>query len=132
MLHFLSNIVSALYYTEIKDRLYCDVEDSVQRKSAQYVLEQIFYIITRSVASIVPHLVEELYMNLPNKKCESYFQINEVNIPGIWDSLEVDNLMKHLLAIKKEINKACGASTLDKCVTVSVSEEVYSLLRVSK
>lgn len=46
-------------------RLYCDPEDSLGRRSCQTALEEILDGVTRSVAPILPHLAEEVYLHAP-------------------------------------------------------------------
>ncbi len=46
-------------------RLYCDSEDSLGRRSCQTVLEEILDGVTRSIAPILPHLAEEVYLHAP-------------------------------------------------------------------
>lgn len=49
----------------ISIRLYCDSEDSLGRRSCQTVLEEILDGVTRSIAPILPHLAEEVYLHAP-------------------------------------------------------------------
>lgn len=46
-------------------RLYCDPEDSLGRRSCQTVLEEILDGVSRSIAPILPHLAEEVYLHSP-------------------------------------------------------------------
>ncbi|KAG9336133.1 hypothetical protein JZ751_002480 [Albula glossodonta] len=62
---FVTRDVSSFYFSIIKDRLYCDAEDSVGRRSCQTVLEEILDGLTRSIAPVLPHLAEEVYLHAP-------------------------------------------------------------------
>lgn len=46
-------------------RLYCDPHDSLGRRSCQTILEEILDGVTRSIAPILPHLAEEVYVHAP-------------------------------------------------------------------
>ncbi len=46
-------------------RLYCDPEDSLGRRSCQTVLEEILDGVSRSIAPVLPHLAEEVYLHSP-------------------------------------------------------------------
>lgn len=46
-------------------RLYCDPENSLGRRSCQTALEEILDGVTRSIAPILPHLAEEVYLHAP-------------------------------------------------------------------
>lgn len=56
-------------------RLYCDAEDSLGRRSCQTVLEEILDGVTRSIAPILPHMAEEVYLHAPghDSTCLSIF-----------------------------------------------------------
>uniref|UniRef100_A0A3Q3EDB9 Isoleucine--tRNA ligase, mitochondrial n=1 Tax=Labrus bergylta TaxID=56723 RepID=A0A3Q3EDB9_9LABR len=62
---FMSRDLSSFYFSIIKDRLYCDPEDSLGRRSCQTVLEEILDGVTRSIAPILPHLAEEVFLHAP-------------------------------------------------------------------
>lgn len=46
-------------------RLYCEPEDSLGRRSCQTVLQKILDGVTRSIAPVLPHLAEEVYVHSP-------------------------------------------------------------------
>ncbi|GJQ67952.1 hypothetical protein Trydic_g16709 [Trypoxylus dichotomus] len=121
VMHFLTNSVSALYYNCIKDRLYCDPQNSLSRRSAQYVLYAILQIVTRSIAAILPHLAEELYSHFPLKVLDSFFKTRPFNAPEDWYSEDVLELMHHILNFRKEINKQVGATGKNKHVEMFVN-----------
>ncbi|KAG7249059.1 hypothetical protein CRUP_035794, partial [Coryphaenoides rupestris] len=56
---FITRDLSGFYFSIVKDRLYCDPESSVGRRSCQTVLEEVLDGLTRSIAPILPHLAEE-------------------------------------------------------------------------
>ncbi|KRT85398.1 hypothetical protein AMK59_2462 [Oryctes borbonicus] len=123
VIHLITNGVSALYYNAIKDRLYCDPANSLSRKSAQYVLNAILQIITRSVAAIVPHLAEELYAHFPLKELDSFFKTKQFNAPEAWYSDDVSELMLYILNVRKEINKQVGGTGKNKHVTMFMNKK---------
>ncbi len=52
--------LSAFYFEIIKDRLYCDTQESLARRSTQTVLHHMLHCLARSIAPILPHLAEEV------------------------------------------------------------------------
>ncbi|KAG7272576.1 hypothetical protein CRUP_024365 [Coryphaenoides rupestris] len=62
---FITRDLSGFYFSIVKDRLYCDPESSVGRRSCQTVLEEVLDGLTRSIAPILPHLAEEVYLHAP-------------------------------------------------------------------
>lgn len=128
VINFLTNEISALYYTSIKDRLYCEESDSINRRCVQYVLHKIFHVITKAIAPVVPHLAEEMNMYLPNKRYESFFQENFT--VGAWENNDMGSFVENkLLKIKKVVNKAVGASTLDSAVEILVLPSVLEVIK---
>ncbi|KAI4470426.1 soleucyl-trna synthetase [Holotrichia oblita] len=129
VINLLTNSVSALYYNSIKDRLYCDPENSSNRKSAQYVLSAIFLIVARSIAAIVPHLAEELYAHFSLKEADSFFKTTEPNIPQEWYSEDVLKMMNYILDFKKHINKLIGAVGMDKHIVMFMNKNQFKNLK---
>lgn len=62
IIDFISHDVSALYCTIIKDRLYCDEVMSPIRIAAVQVIKEILNVLVRSIAPILPHLAEEVWL----------------------------------------------------------------------
>lgn len=131
VLNFLTNVASSLYYTSIKDRLYCDSAHSTQRQSAQFVLLNMLTIVLQTVAPIVPHLAEEIYSYLPQKTSSSFFKTSPIIPDPQWRNNEISDLMDVILNIKKDINREYGASTLGISVDVTFSKICFDLLLVS-
>ncbi|KAK9700486.1 Anticodon-binding domain of tRNA ligase [Popillia japonica] len=129
VINFVTNSVSALYYNSIKDRLYCDPEDSLNRICAQYVISAIFLIVVRSVAAIVPHLAEELYEHFPLKEADSFFKTKERSIPEEWYSEDVLKVMNHILNYKKHIHKQVGAASADKHILMFMNKNQFKNLK---
>lgn len=64
-MNFLTNTVSPVYCHLIKDRLYCDEVESPTRLAAMEVACEILIVLARSIAPIVPHLAEEVWLYHP-------------------------------------------------------------------
>lgn len=133
LINLLTNPVSALYYTAVKDRLYCNFSDDPSRRSAQYVMMQIIFAVCKSIAPILPHLVEEIYMNLPQKNQGSFFQnAQHFSIGEHWSNDVVKSVMDAVLNIRKEINKELSTNTIP-CATIQLiaGNELYLMLKVN-
>nr|XP_015840363.1 PREDICTED: isoleucine--tRNA ligase, mitochondrial isoform X2 [Tribolium castaneum] len=128
VINLLTNPVSALYYNGIKDRLYCDPLDSISRKSSQFVLLQIFEIVTQAIGPIVPHFVEEMFLHLPHKNGKTYFTSTHSKAETCWKNDVVDKVMEVILNIKKEINKEIGAGTQNTVVKIAFSPKIEKLI----
>nr|XP_023028267.1 isoleucine--tRNA ligase, mitochondrial-like [Leptinotarsa decemlineata] len=126
LLHLLTNPVSALYYTSVKDRLYCDNLDNSRRRAAQHTLLQILEVVTRSIAPMVPHLAEEIHLNMPQKDSKTYFTSHHAQPESDWENESIAKAMEVILNCKKDINKELGANTMAVNVTVIFSKQRFS------
>ncbi|XP_018570506.1 isoleucine--tRNA ligase, mitochondrial [Anoplophora glabripennis] len=129
VINLLTNEVSALYYMAIKDRLYCDGVDSTTRRAAQYTLTQIFEIVTRSIAPIVPHLAEEMYLHLPQRE-KTYFRSAHAIPASEWEDEGVNGLMRTILRIKRDVNKESGTGTAHVDVSLLFSKKFVGFMKV--
>ncbi len=62
---FIRHDISAFYFNIIKDRLYCDSVNSINRRSSLTVLHYYLVYLLTSLGPILPHLVEEVSMYYP-------------------------------------------------------------------
>lgn len=129
-LHFLTNRVSSLYYTTIKDRLYCDSPTSLRRVSSQYTLLQLFNVVSEAIAPILPHMIEEAYTHLPQRDTDSFFMRKPLKVNNQWYNEDINKLVDSILDVKKDINKNYGASTLGLDVIFKVPHHFYQLFLV--
>lgn len=131
-INFLTNPVSSLYYSAIKDRLYCNLACNSDRQAAQYVLFQIFKIVVQTIAPVVPHLAEELYLHLPQRQEGSIFQRKDFGLNDEWFNLKIAELVEDvILNIKGDFHKIVGANTSDVDATIKISEKLSNDLKVS-
>lgn len=128
-MNLLTNQASALYYTSIKDRLYCEPADSDSRRAAQYTILQLFYSVSKRIGPIIPHLIEELYSYLPIKKTNYFFQLS-YNVEEYWNDANLEKVMNVIISIKRDIHKNVGTNTIDKKVCVEVSSSFFASLQV--
>jgi isoleucyl-tRNA synthetase len=60
--------LGAFYLDLLKDRLYCEAQDSTARRASQTVLHHIANAIVRLLAPILPHTADEVWENLPGEQ----------------------------------------------------------------
>ncbi|XP_034530676.1 isoleucine--tRNA ligase, mitochondrial isoform X2 [Notolabrus celidotus] len=98
---FMSRDLSSFYFSIIKDRLYCDPEDSLGRRSCQTVLEEALDGLTRSVAPILPHLAEEVYLHAPgHDEGETLFKSGWVKSSSVWRRPGLEEAVEGACAIR--------------------------------
>ncbi|XP_008300541.1 isoleucine--tRNA ligase, mitochondrial isoform X2 [Stegastes partitus] len=97
---FINRDVSSFYFSIIKDRLYCDPEDSLGRRSCQTVLEEILDGLTRSIAPILPHLAEEVYLHAPGHDKETLFKSGWIKSSSVWRRPGLEEAVEGACAIR--------------------------------
>ncbi|XP_014235016.1 isoleucine--tRNA ligase, mitochondrial isoform X1 [Trichogramma pretiosum] len=133
IVNFITNDVSAIYCHLIKDRIYCEKSDSPYRLGALDVIAIALAITVRSIAPILPHLAEEIWLHHPeNLTSVPLFHVKQ-NIMESWNNSEAKIIVARALDLKNEINKIIS---FDKHMnnpwllkaTVEVNSEDYKLL----
>ncbi|XP_070834709.1 isoleucine--tRNA ligase, mitochondrial isoform X1 [Chaetodon trifascialis] len=98
---FITKDLSSFYFSIIKDRLYCDPKDSLGRRSCQTVLEEILDGVTRSIAPILPHLAEEVYLYAPgHEKGETLFKSGWIKSSSVWRQPGLEEAVEGACAIR--------------------------------
>ncbi|CAL9686167.1 unnamed protein product [Knipowitschia caucasica] len=98
---FISGDLSSFYFSIIKDRLYCDPEDSLGRRSCQTALEEILDGVTRSIAPVLPHLAEEVYLNAPgHDEAETLFKSGWIKSSSVWRRPGLEEAVEGACAIR--------------------------------
>lgn len=111
--------------------MYCDEIDNTTRRGSQFILLQLFEVVTQAIAPIVPHLVEEMFLYLPQRNGKTYFTTFHNKPEDWWKNDTIAKVMTSVLLMKKEINQAVGASTLDVEVEITLSPELGKLIQVN-
>lgn len=124
IIRFLTNPVSAFYFTIIKDRLYCDSRTNNSRRDAQFILESILNVVSKICAPIIPHLIEELYYFREYKTAETFYKIPDKNwMKPEFHSPEIAQLMEEIFEIKREVHKINNFAEAE--IELKVSEQLY-------
>uniref|UniRef100_H3CIN2 Isoleucine--tRNA ligase, mitochondrial n=1 Tax=Tetraodon nigroviridis TaxID=99883 RepID=H3CIN2_TETNG len=98
---FITGDLSSFYFSIIKDRLYCEPEDSLGRRSCQTVLEKVLDGVTRSIAPILPHLAEEVYAHSPgHKETQTLFKSGWIQSTSVWLRPGVEEMVEGACAIR--------------------------------
>ncbi|MEG1662059.1 MAG: class I tRNA ligase family protein, partial [Clostridiales bacterium] len=130
--------MSAFYLDVVKDTLYTEKPDSLQRRSVQTVLYHMLDSLTRLLTPILAYTTEEIYSYMP-KTADSPLSVQLLDMPmvdsAISDPLLEEQWEKMLVyrdVIAKELeiarrNKLIGHS-LDAAVTITANEEAYQIL----
>jgi len=108
MYEFCTVQASAVYFSAVKDRLYCESPDALRRRATQTVVWQVLDTLVRLLAPILPHTCEEAWQHIPNR-------------PGDWpDSVhlallpEVDEDVIRLVEDLRPVNPDLAAWSSDE------------------
>lgn len=103
---FLSQI-SSFYIKSIKDRLYCDRFDSLERRSAQTALYHILIKTLLMIGPVMPHLAEEAFhysiLNKANNNDSSLFRSDfDFKSNPEWENKEIDELFDFIEVLRNK------------------------------
>ena len=127
--------MSNFYLDVIKDRLYCDGEDSLSRRSAQTAIYTILDAMVRLLAPLLAFTSNEIWQAMPHTKGADARHVMLNDMPECDSarrlSAEAELKWDNLMRIRDDVNKALELARaekligkpLDAKVTVSVSEE---------
>lgn len=127
---FISSELSSFYFDIIKDRLYTYGKDSNERASAQIVLKEICYSISKMLSPYLSFTMEEVYSHLEDESIflsewPTYSTNVDIQIwNDIFKSREIVNLEIEKLIEKKDIS-----SSLESDIELSVNSEIYNSLK---
>ncbi|XP_038667926.1 isoleucine--tRNA ligase, mitochondrial [Scyliorhinus canicula] len=122
VLAFINRELSNFYFSIIKDRLYCEDEKHPKRMSCQTVLDEALDVITRSVAPILPHLAEEVFQHLSNKKEPlSVFRTGWIKASSVWKKPGVVEAIEGACAIRDSfLSSIPGKNSTEYDVTIII------------
>lgn len=107
-IHYFAAIdMSAFYLDIIKDRLYTERKDSLERRAAQTVITEILIVLTKMIAPILPFTAEEIWEKLPESMRESesvlisdWFENNDEYLKA-----DLEEKWQEIIKMRKDINK---------------------------
>ncbi|XP_004926166.1 isoleucine--tRNA ligase, mitochondrial [Bombyx mori] len=126
ILNFVSSKVSALYCHCVKDRLYCARRGSDERLSAQLVVHAILVSLSKAIAPILPHLIEEAWRYHPLYE-KPFFMTPDIPVLPV-KPIET-HLMNSILEIKREICVITKNEDLKRfCANIKLSNDLFGEL----
>ncbi len=133
--------MSSFYLDVLKDRLYTFRTDSVERRSAQWVLSRILSMMTRLMAPILSFTAEEVWQNLRtgsqsagqgNSKIEeSVFLASFPAADATYSDRQLEEKWDNLFVLRNEVNKALEMRRSERFLGNSLEAKVILHLPVS-
>ncbi|XP_017331151.1 isoleucine--tRNA ligase, mitochondrial isoform X2 [Ictalurus punctatus] len=124
---FITRDLSSFYFSIIKDRLYCDAENSLGRRSCQTVLEEILDGVTRSIAPILPHLAEEVYQHAPgHDEGETLFRSGWIKSSSVWRKPGLEEAVEGACAIRDSfLSSIPGCNAVEYDLTIAIEPGLF-------
>ncbi|CEG66030.1 Putative Isoleucyl-tRNA synthetase [Rhizopus microsporus] len=129
--NFTNNTLSSFYFDTIKDRLYNDPADCLNRRMAQTVLYEILRSYTTSIAPFVCHTAEEIfdhYKHLSPEPQSTIFKTGWLRSDDRWYNNNINEKWSVLLNLKSEINQTLEKVRQEKHIRTSQEAEVILCL----
>ena len=120
--------LSAFYFDILKDRLYCDAAEGLERRSAQTALFLILDAMTRLFAPILAFTCDEIWLAMPHRSSDDARNVlfNEMVQPYTAYALSEDEMAKWARiavlrnAVNGELEQARAAKTIGKSLEAEV------------
>jgi len=119
--------MSNFYLDIIKDRLYCEKEDSVKRRAAQTAMYRILSAIARLAAPIISFTAEEIWTYMPHTAAddkESVFLNQMPEKSGIAVDAAFEEKWALIYDLRQSVNKALEIRRNDKVIGKSLEAEI--------
>lgn len=112
--YFCAVDMGAFYLDVLKDRLYCEGVNSLQRRSAQTVLAHILEAVTRLMAPILSFTAEEVWSHMPGVRSESVHLTRFVDANTRWHDAALDAKWKKLRKVRAAIYRLLEVERREK------------------
>jgi len=120
--------MSNFYLDIIKDRLYCDITDSVPRRSAQTVIYLVLDALVRMLAPLLAFTPEEIWAQMPHHSSADSASVlyNAMPKPDARYAFtaEQDDVWDKLMRLRTDVNKALELARAEKVIGKSLDAEV--------
>lgn len=119
--------MSNFYLDIIKDRLYCEKEDSELRRAAQTAMYRILSAVARLAAPIISFTAEEIWQFMPHTSAddtESVFLNQMPEKSGIQFSEEFIDKWNFIYAVRESANKALEDARNEKIIGKSLEAKI--------
>ena len=121
-------VLSSFYLDIIKDRLYCDGKDSLERRSAQTALYLILDAMAKMFAPILAFTCNEIWLAMPHRAGDDARNIllNEMSKPYAEYALSADEMAKWdtVITVRGEVNSVLEAARADKRIGKALEAQV--------
>lgn len=123
--NFCSVDMGGFYLDVIKDRLYCEAVESVERRAAQTALHEILLVLVQSIAPILPFTAEEIWEHTHDAvRAEESVHFTTWPKDLAYDE-ELDRRWEQMLALRRVAARALEQARNEKMFGSSQEAEVH-------
>jgi len=117
--------LSAIYLDIVKDRVYVEGKDSLDRRGAQTVMYEILQALVRLLAPILVFSADELWAYIPGNKEGSDIQIEEMpKVKTEWMNDGLSEKWDKILDLRYDVTKALEVARQEKRINHSLTAKV--------
>ena len=120
--------LSSLYLDIIKDRMYCEAKNSLERRSAQTAVFLILDAMTKMFAPILAFTCDEIWLSMPHRAEDDARNVvlNQMSKPYTAYALSAEELAKwdQLVAIRGDVNNVLETARAAKKIGKSLEAHV--------
>ena len=118
--------LSNIYLDIVKDRVYVDAKDSVERRGAQTAMNEILNSLVCLLAPILVFTVDEIGDHIPGKKEGPDIQLEEMpKYKAEWEDESLADKWDKILEIRNGITKALEIARREKLINHSLTAKVH-------
>ena len=116
--------LSQFYFDIRKDSLYCDTKNSVRRRAARTVLDELFNCLTKWFAPILVFTAEEVWQSRMGEDGGSIHLQQFLNLPDEWLNTALENKWGKVREMRSAVNAAIELMRREKIVGSNLQAEV--------
>ncbi len=120
LFNFMTVELSSFYFDIRKDALYCDAPSSIKRRSALYVVSEIFDHLTRWLAPLLPFTMEEAYQSRQGTEDESIHMQQFLDVSGNWEDKELFAKWQKIRMVRRVVTGALEIERQEKRIGSSL------------
>ncbi|MCY2924542.1 MAG: isoleucine--tRNA ligase, partial [Planctomycetota bacterium] len=99
---------SSVYFSAVKDRLYCESPNALRRRACQTVIHQVLTTLIKLLAPIIPHTAEEAWAHIPHRTAAEPASVHLALLP------EADEALLRLAGDLRPVNLDDAGATPDR------------------
>ncbi|MCY2928329.1 MAG: isoleucine--tRNA ligase [Planctomycetota bacterium] len=99
---------SSVYFSAVKDRLYCESPNALRRRACQTVIHQVLTTLIKLLAPIIPHTAEEAWGHIPHREVGEPASVHLALLP------EADQALLRLAGDLRPVNVDDAAAAPDR------------------